>query len=550
MAEQDGKLRIDRIGQGTGEVAVVVLAHPPANLWTAAMARDLGAALDRLGADDTVSALILRGEGRGFSAGAALETALTPDPGLAALCARIEGFGKPIIAALHGPVLGAGAALALAAHWRVAHEGAFLGLPEVALGLIPQGGAIGRLARLGGLEAALRLCLEARPIGAAEALALGLVDQVAEGILGQAALALAESAPGLRRISEALPRDLAQLPRLMARARAQAASPAAARAIDCVEAAGILPPEMAARLEATIMADLAESAEAAGLVHALQAERLALQPPPETAGVLPEVAVIGIQGADDFAAELSLQAVRAGVEVVLIDADRAALTGALATVVGALDAEVAAGRLTPEAREAAWGRMAAGQGEMPEGLDLVFGQDLVIGTAEGAGIGLTVAEGPGGVAELSLGPGARPEVAALAWALGRKLGWRVVTVGPGGAVELGLRLALEEAGIAPRVVAALAQGRIEGAEGRLALAALAAEGARMLEDGRLRRPADLDALAVLSGLMARSLGGPFHQADRRGLLLLRADLRKCTGAVFAVSPEIDRRIAEGARFGL
>ena len=83
-----------------------------------------------------------------------------------------------------------------------------------------------------------------------------------------------------------------------------------------------------------------------------------------------------------------------------------------------------------------------------------------------------------------------------------------------------------------------------------ALAALAAEGARMLEDGRLRRPADLDALAVLSGLMARSLGGPFHQADRRGLLLLRADLRKCTGAVFAVSPEIDRRIAEGARFGL
>ena len=576
MAEASGGLvRVDPMGQ----VAVLVLTHPPANLWTEAMAAQVLAALDRIEADPSMTSVILRGEGRGFCAGSPLEGALASaeDRGLAQVCARIEGFAKPVIAAIHGMALGAGCALALSAHWRIAHEGAVLGLPEVSLGLIPGAGATQRLPRLIGAEQALRVMLQARPIPAAEALALGLVDEVASGILGQAALAMAARGLAPRRVSESMPRDLARLPAIVEAARddlGALALPAPWRLVDCVEASGLLPFAMGLNMETAALGDLAGTPEAAGLVHALQAERLALQPP--QAQPAPEVKALGIWGATDMGAELALQAVRAGVEVVLVDADRGALTGALATVVGALDADVEAGRLTPEAREAAWARMAAGQGDLPEGLDLVFvppgveggasGPEIVLGAAS-LGVGLTLGEGLGGLSELSCGPGARPELVARAQAFGRRLGWRVVQVGPGGPVELGLRLALEAAVEAltpthggPQVRAALASAGIGGAGGgapgspailRAVMGALAAEAARMLEEGRARRPCDIDAVAVLSGLLPRWMGGPLHQADRRGLLLLRADLRKLAPApVFAVSPVIDRLIAEGGRFGL
>ncbi|MCW1919337.1 enoyl-CoA hydratase-related protein [Rhodobacter sp. KR11] len=594
MAEALGTLvRVDRMGS----VVVLVLVHPPANLWRAEMEAPLTAGLQAALADPGVSAVILRGEGRGFSAGRALDAALdaAAQEALTRVCARIEASPKPVIAAIHGMALGAGCALALAAHWRIAHESAMFSLPEVSLGLIPGAGATQRLPRLIGAEAALRVMLEARPLSAAEALALGLVDEVSTGVLGQAALAMAARASdgrasdgrasdgrGLapRPTSAMMPRDLGRLTGLVEAARVAVAAsplPAPLRLIDCVEAAGLLPFDMGVNLEAAAFGDLSATPEAAGLVHALRAERIALEPPRELAGqVAPEVRLIGILGAQGFAADLSLQAVRAGLEVVLVDPDRAALTAALATVVGALDAEVAAGRLTEPLREAAWARMAAGQGALPQGLDLVFvapgvepAPDQVVLGASVRGLGLTLAETLGGLAELSIGPGADLVTLARAAALGRRLGWRVVTVGPGGPLELGLRLALEAAveALAPVlgetvVRQALAAAGIgepplgpmppQGATVvRAALAALAAESARMLHDGRARRPADIDAIAVLSGLMPRWLGGPLHQADRRGALVLRADLRKLGAApVFGVSPWIDRLIAQGKGFGL
>ena len=571
----DHGVRVDRMGA----VAVVVLARAPANLLDAGLEEQLCALLDAVEADAAISAIILRGEGRGFSAGLALEEAL--DPARLALhartCARIEACRKPVIAAIHGMALGAGLELALAAHWRIAHEAAMFGCPEASLGLLPGGGGTQRLPRLVGAEAALRLLLTARPIPAAEALALGLIDEVSTGILGQAALALAEKAPALRPTSARVPPDLPRLPGLVAEARARAAGAAVeapARIVDCVEAAGLLPFEMGANMEAAAYEDLAATEAAAGLVHALQAERLALHPP-AVGRQTPEVRSLGLLGASETAAELALQAVRAGLDVVLVDPDRAALTAALASVVGALDADVAAGRMTPEARETAWSRVAAGQGEdLPEGLDLVLvgpeaegrpGVGVLGAAARGAGI--TLAEGPGGLAELSQAPGADLALVDRLAALGRVLGWRVVGTGPGGPLELGLRLALEDAVVAlsgteeaglreelARAGFGGAPALRQGAPGprvRAVMAALAAEGGRMLADGRARRPAEVDAVAVLSGLVPRWMGGPLHMADRRGPLVLRAELRKLGGAgVFAVPPRVEALVAEGGRFGL
>ena len=571
----DHGVRVDRMGA----VAVVVLAQAPANLLDAGLEEQLCALLDAVEADAAIGAIILRGEGRGFSAGLALEEAL--DPARLALhartCARIEACRKPVIAAIHGMALGAGLELALAAHWRIAHEAAMFGCPEASLGLLPGGGGTQRLPRLVGAEAALRLLLTARPIPAAEALALGLIDEVSTGILGQAALALAEKAPALRPTSARVPPDLPRLPGLVAEARARAAGAAVeapARIVDCVEAAGLLPFEMGANMEAAAYEDLAATEAAAGLVHALQAERLALHPP-AVGRQTPEVRSLGLLGASETAAELALQAVRAGLDVVLVDPDRAALTAALASVVGALDADVAAGRMTPEARETAWSRVAAGQGEdLPEGLDLVLvgpeaegppGVGVLGAAARGAGI--TLAEGPGGLAELSQAPGADLALVDRLAALGRVLGWRVVGTGPGGPLELGLRLALEDAVVAlagteeaglreelARAGFGGAPALRQGAPGprvRAVMAALAAEGGRMLADGRARRPAEVDAVAVLSGLVPRWMGGPLHMADRRGPLVLRAELRKLGGTgVFAVPPRVEALVAEGGRFGL
>jgi len=90
----------------------------------------------------------------------------------------IETCGKPVIACVNGFALGGGCELALACTMRLASDTAKLGQPEVKLGLIPGYGGTQRLPRLVGQSAALKLLLTGEIIGAAEALRIGLVDEV------------------------------------------------------------------------------------------------------------------------------------------------------------------------------------------------------------------------------------------------------------------------------------------------------------------------------------------------------------------------------------
>ncbi len=581
----EGFVRQDRIGS----VAVLVLAHPPVNTLTGDVLGDLSLALEALAGDASLSAVILRGEGRGFSAGADIREAGlgARRAQLAALCRRIEGFARPVIAALHGPSLGAGLELALAAHYRIAHSAASLGLPEVGLGLLPGAGTTQRLPRLIGAEQALRLMLTGLPVRAPEALAMGLVDRVVAENLGEAALALADEVPPLRPTSVLMTglRDILGFQAAVAAARSADMGnplPAPGRIIDCVEAASVLPFETGLTVEATAFEDLASGAQAQGLRHAFLAERRALAVPAEVAGqTLPALSAISVWGALDPAPDLVLQALTAGLRVTLCDPDRGRLTDALGRIAAGQEQAVAAGHMTEDTRDADWARLSSAL--LPEAL---AGADLILRTPgapevslpEGpqaslgavlTGAGLTVAEGKGGLAELAIGPDAAPQVILNLAALGRRLGWRVVAAGPGGPIELGLRLALEAAeqallaqGTPPETLAQalaaagftpLARNLPPNPRGGQALvqtclAALAAEGARMLTDGRARRPADIDAVALISGLMPRWLGGPMFQADQRGPLVLRADLRRSQAPVFAVAQVLDDLIAEGLRF--
>src|SRR5580698_1597178 len=92
----------------------------------------------------------------------------------------IENCGKPVIACINGFALGGGCELALACTLRIASSNARLGQPEVKIGIIPGYGGTQRLPRLIGKGAALKMILTGEAISAAEALRLGLVDEVVE----------------------------------------------------------------------------------------------------------------------------------------------------------------------------------------------------------------------------------------------------------------------------------------------------------------------------------------------------------------------------------
>src|SRR4051812_43062917 len=134
-------------------------------------------------ADAEVKAIVLTCAGRTFIAGADITEFGKPPkpPGLAEVLVLMENSPKPIIAAIHGTALGGGLEVALACHYRVATKEAKLGLPEVKLGLLPGAGGTQRLPRAVGPELAVKMIVSGEPIGAAEALKNGLIEEIVEG---------------------------------------------------------------------------------------------------------------------------------------------------------------------------------------------------------------------------------------------------------------------------------------------------------------------------------------------------------------------------------
>ena len=113
---------------------------------------------------------------------------------------RIPQLAIPVIAGLNGDALGGGAELAIACDFRVAAEHARIGFPQITLGLMPAWGASERLASLIGRARALSVLLGGQPVAAAEALQLGLVEEVVpssmfEGRLQDLADAIAAAPP-------------------------------------------------------------------------------------------------------------------------------------------------------------------------------------------------------------------------------------------------------------------------------------------------------------------------------------------------------------------
>lgn len=174
----------------TEGVAVMALSNPPANAYSYDMFRQLDDAILRARMDESVHVIVLRGAGdKFFCAGAdiaMLEQATPEFKYYFCLHAnetllRLESTPKLVIAAIGGHCVGGGLEVAMAADLRIARAGAGkLGLPEVALGVLPGTGGTQRLTRLLGKARALELMVRGSNMTVEEAHQLGLVNQVVE----------------------------------------------------------------------------------------------------------------------------------------------------------------------------------------------------------------------------------------------------------------------------------------------------------------------------------------------------------------------------------
>ncbi len=171
-------IALDRRADGIAEVR---LGRPDAgNPIDARCLDELDAAAAELHDDASVRAVLLTAAGdvfsRGWDAGAG---SAHPAAGRDPLPFRyLELLGQPVIACIEGDAIGAGLELALACDVRIAAEGVTFALPDVADGTVPRGGATQRLPRLVGPGAASAMILLGEPLGAAAALACGLVNRV------------------------------------------------------------------------------------------------------------------------------------------------------------------------------------------------------------------------------------------------------------------------------------------------------------------------------------------------------------------------------------
>lgn len=187
----------DRIG-------LVTLNRPDRhNAANQLMVREIPLLLDEIGQRDDIGVVIITGAGgKAFSAGAdisefaevGLHNAFHFIRGFQSATTAIERFAKPTIAAVNGLALGGGCEIAIACSIRILSENARLGLPELALGVMPAGGGTQRLPRLVGKGNALYYMLTGKHIDAQEAYRIGLAQEVvAPDKLMDAATSLADA---------------------------------------------------------------------------------------------------------------------------------------------------------------------------------------------------------------------------------------------------------------------------------------------------------------------------------------------------------------------
>ena len=348
-------------------VAILTVDNPPVNALGPGVPEAIEAAVMRGCADAGVDAMVLIGAGTTFIAGADIkifatvktrEQSLARSESIHARLMRIEDATKPTVAAIHGNALGGGLEVAMSCHYRVMAPDAKVGQPEVLLGIIPGAGGTQRLPRLCGAELAIEMCTAGKPVPARQALAAGIVDQIASANLLDEAIAFAKSKGGaVRKTRERSERIADRDAGVAACAAARAALAKAARglkapfrAVDAIEGAFTLDFAQGSARERELFAECVVSHESRALVHMFFADREAAKVPdvPKDTPVT-TISRAAVIGAGTMGGGIAMAYANAGIPVLLKDVDEAAVQKGIATIRKNYESTVAKGKMTADA---------------------------------------------------------------------------------------------------------------------------------------------------------------------------------------------------------
>lgn len=347
--------------QRHGKIAVISVDNPPVNALSHAVRTGVVNALAEVAIDDSLSAAVLLCAGRTFFAGADIREFGKPmlDPSLRDMLAQLDAFPKLTVAAIHGTALGGGLETALCCNYRIIAANASVGLPESNLGLLPGAGGTQRLPRLAGAEKSLDIMIQGKPVPAATALALNIVDRIADNAsLQQAAVSYAREllaatlAP--RRTSKLPAPDVE--PGFFAGYRKKIARrtrgfEAPERIVQCVEAATQLSFDDGMARERDLFIECMESPQSAAMRYLFFAERAVAKVPGIDKKTAPRnIETVGVIGAGTMGAGIALACMNAGLPVILLDNDAAGLQRGVGTIEKLLDGMVSKGRIDSSTR--------------------------------------------------------------------------------------------------------------------------------------------------------------------------------------------------------
>ena len=355
-------------------VAVLTVDNPPVNPLSDGVRTGLHDSLLKAESDESVVGVVVTGKGRAFIAGADISEfgGNVEGVSLNEVFSKLEHCSKPVVAAINGIALGGGLETALCCNYRIASETAFVGLPEVNLGLLPGGGGTQRLPRLAGPNEALKMMLSGSHVPAKKALDMGIIDDISDNVVEDSIKFVieksktAENHPKVRdfndKMIEARGNDKVLLEAQAMAAKGRKGQFAPGQIIKCVEAAINLDDfDEGLKKEGELFLECLLHPQREAMIHIFFGERAAskISDVPKDTPVK-EIKKAGIIGSGTMGGGIAMCFANAGIPVHVIDQDEENLKRGISVIEKNYEFMVKKGRLTAEQKDNVFGLVSSG----------------------------------------------------------------------------------------------------------------------------------------------------------------------------------------------
>ena len=359
----------DSLYEVKDNVALLTVDNPPVNPLSDGVRTGLYESLTKAEEDDSVVGVVLTGNGRAFIAGADISEfgGNVEGVSLNEVFQKLEHCSKPVVAAINGIALGGGLETALCCNYRIADKNAFVGLPEVNLGLLPGGGGTQRLPRLAGPSEALKMMLTGAHVPAKKALDMGIVDGISDDVVNESIEFIKNKAdsneehPKVRDLNskmiEARGDDKVLLEAQAMASKGRKGQFAPGQIIKCVEAAiNIDDFDEGLKKEGEYFLECLMHPQREAMIHIFFGERAAskISDVPKETKVM-DIKKAGIIGSGTMGGGIAMCFANAGIPVHIIDQDEENLKRGISVIEKNYDFMVNKGRLSPEQKDAVFG---------------------------------------------------------------------------------------------------------------------------------------------------------------------------------------------------